>query len=82
MHELGENPVLRFASAMQKELDENSHKGHWEGCGVEALIQRAEEELAEVKQAIAENKSPAKILSECADVGNFMMMVADNYEQK
>jgi len=45
MHELGENPVLSFASAMQKELDENSHKGHWEGCDVEALFSAPKKNL-------------------------------------
>ena len=76
------NTVLEFAQVMQKELDNNSYKMGWALCNLEWLLQRAEEELKEVRDAVKENKSVKRVISECADVANFMMMFADNYEQR
>ena len=76
------NPVLEFSMAMQKELDNNSGKGGWAVCDLEWLLQRAEQEIREVREAYNKNKSTKKVISECADVANFMMMFADNYEQQ
>lgn len=84
MKNLGTNPVLSFALAMQKELNENSHKGTWRvrqpSCSPEALLKRLKEEVVEVETAIAENQPIEIIVAECADVGNFAMMIADNYK--
>jgi NTP pyrophosphatase (non-canonical NTP hydrolase) len=84
MRNLGTNPVLGFASAMQKELDENSHKGTWrvrqQSCSPEALLKRLKEETTEIESAIALNQPVEEIIAECADVGNFAMMIADNYK--
>ena len=76
------NPVLEIALAMQKELDNNSHKMGWALCDLNWLLERAEEEIKELRQAVKKNKSIKRVISECADVANFMMMFADNYEQK
>ena len=81
MRNLGTNPILSFASAMQKELDENSYKGKrgWKDNRIDELVKRAKQELEEVIQVMIEHQPTEVILSECADVGNFMMMVADIY---
>jgi len=81
MNNLYGNPILNFACAMQKELDKNDHKSGWRECNWEWLIKRAKQELGEVERAIQKNKPIKVILSECADVANFMMMIADNYEE-
>ena len=84
MKNLGSNPVLGFALAMQKELNENSHKGTWRvrqpSCSPEALLKRLKEEVVEIETAIALNQPVEEIIAECADVGNFAMMIADNYK--
>lgn len=83
MINLGVNPVLNFASAMQKELNNNSHKGisSWRSdCELTYLFKRLKEEVLEIELAIKDSKSEDVILSECADVGNFAMMIADIYQ--
>ena len=84
MSNLGTNPVLTFASAMQDELNLNSHKGTWRRssryCSVKAFLERLHEEVEEIETAVKAKLPAAKILSECADVGNFAMMIADNYK--
>lgn len=76
------NPILEFALVMQKKLDKNVHKTHYSTCNYEYLLRRAREEIKELKEAIKENKSINAVINECADVANFMMMIADNYEQE
>lgn len=86
MNNFNGNPVLGFAVAMQKELDENDHKRGWQGgrgnpgCNYGYFIKRLKQEIGEVERAIKANKPTKTIISECADVANFAMMIADNYE--
>jgi len=47
MSNLNKNPVLEFALKMQKELDENKHKGKFswrKDCSLDYLIKRLYEE--------------------------------------
>ncbi len=81
MNNLYSNPVLNFAFRMQEKLDINEHKGHWQNYSFEFLIKRLKEELEEVEQAISKNKSERCVIDKCADVANFMMMIADNYKE-
>ena len=82
MNNLGRNSVLEFAGVMQKKLDENSHKGGWEGCDNSYLFKRLNQEIKEMKTAIKKNKNRHMVIRECADIANFAMMIADNYEQQ
>ena len=82
MNNLGQNSILSFAVIMQKKLEANAGKGGWEDCSFEYLVKRAKEELTEVENAITQNKSCHVVQKECADVANFMMMIADNYERE
>lgn len=87
MKNLGINPVLEFATRMRIELDKNAPEKEQEGwrdgtCLVTDLIWRLKEEVKEIEDAIYSRKSLAVILSECADVGNFAMMIADIYEEE
>ena len=58
-------------------LDKNRAKGHWRGSNVKYLTKRLVEELYELREAL-ETDDLDHIESECADVGNFLMMIYDN----
>lgn len=70
--------VLDFARAMDNELDENDHKTGWARLSLQWLINRIKQETSELENAIKNNKPKSVILSECADVANFAMMIFDN----
>lgn len=80
--------VESFADLMEQRLTKNDHKGGWEDDSDKYLIERLEEELLELKQAIiaveTNNSSWMRqilrrnIRNEAADVANFAMMIADN----
>lgn len=71
--------VLEFALIMEAKLGQNRHKGDREGWlkdSPEALVFRMRQEVVELCGALMFDK-PDAIISECADVANFAMMVAD-----
>ena len=70
-------PVLWFAQAMERELLHNDHKGGWESCSIPWLLHRLHQELKELERAIQQGATAGTILSESADAGNFLMMIAD-----
>ena len=69
--------VLEFAQDMQKKLNENSHKGGWGNCLFIYLLNRLEEEVAELRDAMVSNQKREVVIAECADVANFAMMITD-----
>lgn len=69
--------VLSFAQLMQIKLDENSHKGGWDQCHIGYLMQRLEEEMGELKDALSDANEGEEVGLEAADVANFAMMIAD-----
>jgi len=71
--------VKDFAYAMEAELVENDHKGHWRDAPIEQLLDHLEDEVKELKAAIKLQMHPDEVLSEAADLANLAMMVADNY---
>jgi NTP pyrophosphatase (non-canonical NTP hydrolase) len=74
--------VAKFAQAMEDELKANDHKGGWDKDTVAALLDRAQDELFELREAVALRFSDETILSEAADTANFVMMVAENYRKQ
>lgn len=75
--------VQKFAEHMEQKLSENRHKGDrpgWLKVQPEFLINRVEEELLEVKEAIASGKPALEVWREAADVANMIGMAADSYE--
>ena len=66
-----------FAKEMDKELNRNSHKGGWKGCGVERLYSGFLEETLELYEQIFKYHSKQGIIEEAIDVANFAMMIAD-----
>jgi len=69
--------VLWFSEEMIKKLRKNSHKAHWSTVDCDYLFGRFLEEVEELKKA-REGELPINIIRECADAGNFLMMIADN----
>jgi NTP pyrophosphatase (non-canonical NTP hydrolase) len=74
--------VLEFAHEMESELYANEKKGGWTECDFEYLFNRLKEEVGELPEAIhkwqkKEGASLPNLVSECADVANFAMMIAD-----
>lgn len=53
------------------------HRPHWKELDVEVLLDRVAEEIDELCDAIASGDRKA-VVRECADVANFVMMIADN----
>lgn len=77
---------------MEAKLLENEHKGDWKHEPFTFLLNRMEEELQELRDAVMESLMEAierangeftdeertRIIREAADVANFAMMIADN----
>ena len=75
------NTVLKMAVHMDKKLCDNSHKEGWGSCTNQYLSMRITQEKKELMKAIKEFRSPEEIWAEAADIANFAMMLADNYEE-
>ena len=69
-----------FANEMQRRLEENDHKSGWRELTNKRLLRHLRKEVDELEQAIQEGKST--VVSEAADVANFVMMIADNFTEK
>lgn len=90
--------VAWFATKMEEKLAINDHKGGWKKCEIDWLIERIEAELEELKHVYGFRKadwgrsvgegiqfvdiSNEAIISECADIANFAMMVADKFDDE
>ena len=82
-----EQSINDFAERMQYKLDLNKDKDcdimnpdgagrGWKHCNTHWLLVRAREELDELEEAL-ESGCAKDIQNECADVGNFVMMIFD-----
>lgn len=73
--------VAQFAALMEKKLAANDHKGGWSTDDVDALLARLDEELVELKTALADvgkgNGAAVVAAFEAVDVANFAMMITD-----
>jgi len=73
--------VLQFAKHMEAKLAKNRHKGDrsgWLKDSSKALFERLEDETMELEDELYISYGTVEsITSECADVANFAMMVAD-----
>jgi len=74
--------IHRFAELMESKLKENDHKGGWEYISTRRLLSLALDEVGELTGEILRGYkkeiSPERVILECADVANYMMMIADN----
>jgi NTP pyrophosphatase (non-canonical NTP hydrolase) len=69
-----EQKVLVFGGAMMEKFAANIHKGRWDDCDPEWLLDRLQEELTELREAVANG---GDVRAEAADVANFALMIAD-----
>lgn len=76
-----DDAINRFAASMKAKMLENSHKDGWLTMTADALLKRLSEEVLELTQAIHYNVEETAVRREAADVGNFAMMIADNYKK-
>ena len=70
--------VQWFAEEMERKLQRNDHKSGWRGEALQYLSMRLTQERKEFADALA-SKDKERIISECADIANFAMMIADNF---
>lgn len=77
---LYERATEQFRQMMLRKLHAHADKGDWKTMQVPYLLDRAEQELNEVRQAVSNGSSKQAVQDECADVANLLMMLADNYE--
>lgn len=72
--------VLQFAALQERLLrkhdDDRGVRG-WASDSADVLVNRLDDELKELRQAIASG-TPQEIAKEAGDVSNFAMMIADN----
>ena len=74
-----EREIDWFCGRMKKKMSnpKNLTKTHWSTIPVKVLLDYLQEEVRELQEA-AELGTPRQVLSECCDVANFVMMIADN----
>lgn len=78
-----------FSSEMRKKLIANSHKQNWLDCEYRYLVGRMCDEASELLEALfaAQHEGIGEqgfenVIEECADVANFVMMIADKARNK
>lgn len=78
--ELNKKSVEWFGKQMLKNLQANNNKRHWLRTSYAYLFNRLEEEVKELSDLFQDDKVPykhKKVISECGDIGNIAMMIAD-----
>ena len=78
--------VARFALLMEQRLRENEEKGGWRRCPRSELTELLIKEIGELAGAVVQSAiTPAEprlewaVRRKAANVGNFAMMIADNF---
>lgn len=81
--------VMGFVVDMKYKLRLNNHKGHWKDYDMAWLVKRTKDEVKELGDALQQvyDKKPnaamyMDVIHECADVSNFVMMIADNIKRR
>ena len=67
-----------FSIQMEHKLAVNEHKGSWSSIPKWKLFMGMLDEIWELFLALIQGDS-ARIIDECADVGNYVHMIADNF---
>lgn len=69
--------VKNFAALMEAKLKKNDWKGGWKNESVAHMINRLNEEVAELNDVAFKTSNGQDIIYECIDVANFAMMITD-----
>ena len=70
-----------FTKEMHKELIANEFKGGWSDECLSDLYASLGNEVSELQVALIDDDE-AEIISECADIANFAMMIAENARKR
>ena len=73
--------VFNFAYLMEETLCKNDFKGGWKNENVFDLFRKLNREVSELKNEL-ERGSDVNQISECCDIANYVMMIADILSQK
>ena len=73
--------IRRLAKEMEKQLAANAHKGHWRDCNPDFLFGELQTHVDELRKRYHMGTPPGTIWHEAADVANFLMMLADNFQK-
>jgi len=76
---MARSEVKDFAAQMEYELSKHDDRPGWKKCDVLWLLKRLREEADEIEEVIKKKGDGwlSKLFDECADVGNFAMMIHD-----
>ena len=76
---MARNEVKDFAAQMEYKLSKHDDRPGWKECDTLWLLKRLREETNEVEEILKKKGDGwlSKLFDECADVGNFAMMVHD-----
>jgi len=76
---MARNEVKDFAAQMERKLAEHDDRPGWKECDILWLLKRLREETDEIEEVIKKKGDGwlMKLFDECADVGNFAMMIHD-----
>ncbi len=66
--------VVRFSKLMELQLQNNEHRGGWSHCDAVYFLEKITMNLQDLKFNL-ESKSFADAARDCADIGNFSMML-------
>jgi NTP pyrophosphatase (non-canonical NTP hydrolase) len=66
---------ITFMGDMHRKMQKNRDKAHWSTVSKFWLLNRLKQEVHELHDALLND--PDNVISECADVANFAMMIAD-----
>ena len=69
--------VKNFAALMEAKLKKNDWKGGWKNESIVDMLNRLNEEVAELNQIAFESSDGLDIRDECIDVANFAMIISD-----
>lgn len=80
--------VLEFSKDMERVLQDNDFKGHWDDDSIEFLFAKLIEEVGEIGKLLARTcgkglegggVKASDVVHECIDVANVSMMLASKY---
>lgn len=73
--------VAEHAERMEARLKEHEDKGGWAESTFRFLMNELEEHVEDLEYALFEQGVQGSVQDECADISNFAMMIADNFDQ-
>ncbi len=69
--------VLKFAEAMELQLQANEYKGGWKDCSSKFLLSELQKNYNSLGELLPSDKK--NVLRRTANIANFAMMIANNW---